>query len=231
MLRFNSAERDEDAGPTSLDYAAIIVAVVTGFVILAFLLRGTYTDSLYGAAWSVSPNALKPGEPVARPPVLPASTIRSSWARKFPIGITDEAQRNGYIRRYRFADGSRAIFYGAYLDADNIVHKAVVELVDAAVDIHMSVTVHPYGLTNQASSNPVFERCVRDASGAVVATDVVQLSHAGISRGTSTRVLRYFLPPVTKPVSETSDVVPNPAYKPLLDDARYFLSIQDDAKR
>ncbi len=232
MLRFNSAERREDAGPTTLDYAAITVAVVVGFVAIAFALRGVWGNTLYGAAWSVSRSAsLKPGVSVTRPPVIPASTIRSLWASKFPTAITDEGRGNGYIRRYRFADGSSAIYYGAYLDEDGIVHKAVVEWIDAALDPRMTVTVHPYGLTNQASTSAVFERAMRDANGAIIATDFVQLSNSGITRGNSTRVLRYFVPPETKPSSQSSDSVINSSYKSMLDDARYFLSVQSDATK
>lgn len=227
MLRFNSADRREDTGPTTLDYAAVTVAVVIGFVALAFVLRGVYGDTLYGAAWSVSRGgSARPGGPVMRPPVLPPSTIRSAWSGKFPTAITDEPVGNGYIRRYRFADGSSAVFHGAYLDGDGIVHKAIVEWVDAATDRTMTVVVHPYGLTNQAASNPVFERTVRDEKGEVVATDSVQISNYGITKGSSIRTLKYYSPPDPKPFKVTSDTVGNASYKPILDDAKYFLSIQ-----
>lgn len=228
MLRFNSAERREDAGPTTLDYAVVIALVVFGFVVLAFLLRGTYVNTLYQAAWYAGAEN-RPDQPTQRPPVLPPSRIRSHWATKFPTAITDQRQRNGYIRRYSFADGSRAAYYAAYLDGDGIAHKAIVEMTDAAVDLKMTVTVHPYGLFNQASANPAFERVVRDASGAVIASDFVQLSDAGITRGTSTRTLRFFAPPEPQATSTQSDVVNNVGYRELLDDARYFLSIQADA--
>lgn len=228
MLRFNSAERREDAGPTTLDYAVVIALVVFGFVVLAYLLRGTYVNTLYSAAWYAGA-VNRPDLPTARPPVLPPSNVRSIWATKFPTAITDQRQRNGYIRRYSFADGSSAVYRAAYLDADGIAHKAVVEMTDAGVDLKMTVTVHPYGLFNQAAANPAFERVVRDAEGAIIASDFVQLSDGGVLRGTSTRVLRYYAPPQTEPTSAQSDVVTNAGYKSLLDDARYFLSIQNDA--
>ncbi len=228
MLRFNSAERREDAGPTTLDYAVVIALVVFGFVGLALLLRGPYVNTLYSAAWFASATK-RPDLPVPRPPVLPASQIRSHWSTKFPTAISDQRQRNGYIRRYAFADGSTAVYHAAYLDADGFAHKAVVEMTDAGLDLRMTVVVHPYGLFNQASANPAFERVVRDGQGGIIASDFVQLSDGGVLRGSSTRTLRYFAPPATEPTTAQTDVVANAGYRTLLDDARYFLSIQADA--